>query len=518
MTTQAPAPTDGILRCFPGGGVHPSAAPASPHLPCALDQGTRPSSTRCHGGRCLLAAAALTAVLFCGDARADPPAPSHPGVATQEMTGQGDPRHRVEEAIRTAERWIEAGEPERALALLRRLVRVARAEGLDATAIRFQAAQALLRMRRPAEAAAILGLLVESRPEVDRFQLDYAAALFALGRDDEARAVFRKVRRRESLPPVVRSNVERYLERIRARQRLQIDLDLGFWRDDNVNNAPERETVQVPLFGARLPFRLNERPVGAWVGRTGVRVRWRQPITDSRRVYIETQGSVARNTALGASAYNRTWASLSVGPRLGYPAWIAGRERPGLIRADLGAERRWRGGDAYAASLWARLGAEQAINDDWRIGGSVLLWFSRYDGEGRDRNPHGRSLGLHVGRRIGSGWLTAGGTLSREKPRSRSRRWTSYEASLSYAANLGRDWRLSARSRLAETTFGAADPVFLTRRQDRTRGLDLTVSHRSLAWEGYLPEITLSWARTTSSIELYDRELRSVRVGLRRLF
>ena len=437
---------------------------------------------------------------------------------TQEATGQGDARHRVEEAIGTAERWIEEGEPEKALALMRRMMRVARAEGLDATAIRFQAAQALLSMRRRVEAAAILRLLAESRPEVDRFQLDYAAALFALGRDDEAGAVFREVRRRESLPPVVRSNVERYLERIRARQRLQIDLDLGIWHDGNVNNAPERETVEVPLFGARLPFRLKERPVGAWVGRTGVRVRWRRPLTESRRAYFETQGSVARNTARGASEHNRTWASLSVGPRLGYTARIAGRERPGLVRADLGAERRWRGGDPYASSLWARLGVEQAITADWRIGGFSRLWITRYDGESGGLDPPGRSLGLHVGRRIGPGWLTAGGTLSGEKPSSRSRRWTSYEASLVYAAELGRDWRVSARTRLAETTFDAVDPVFLVRREDRTRGLDLAISHRSLAWEGYLPEITVSWSRTESAIELYDRELRSVRVGLRRLF
>ena len=397
-------------------------------------------------------------------------------------------------------------------------MRIAQAEGLDATAIRFQAAQALLRMRRPAEAATILGQLAESRPEVDRFQLDYAAALFALGRDDEAGAVFRAARRRESLPPAVRSNVERYLERIRARQRLQIDLDMGFWHDGNVNNAPERETVEVPLFGTRLPFRLNERPVGAWVWRTGVRARWRRPLTESRQTYIETQGSVARNSALGASEHNRTWASLSAGPRLGYTVRIAGRERPGQIRADLGAERRWRGGDPYASSLWARLGAEQAITGDWRIGGSLRLWITRYDGESGDLNPDGRSLGLHVGRRIGPGWLTVGGTLSREEARSRSRRWTSHGAWLAYAAEFGRDWRVSARSRLAETTFGAADPVFLVRREDRTRGLDLTVSHRSLAWEGYLPEVTLSWSRTESAIELYDSELRSVRVGLRRLF
>ncbi len=68
------------------------------------------------------------------------------------------------------------------------------------------------RCGEPAEAAQILGQLAESRPEVERFQLDYALALFALGRDGEAESVFRAMRRRKFLPPVVRSNVEQYLE------------------------------------------------------------------------------------------------------------------------------------------------------------------------------------------------------------------------------------------------------------------------------------------------------------------
>ena len=420
--------------------------------------------------------------------------------------------------MRTAERWIDTGEPEKALALLRDAVEAARAGGADTTAVRFMAARALLKMRRYAEAAVILGQLAEARPDVDRLPLDYAAALFALRRDDEAEAVFQNVRRREDLPSAVRRNVEGFLELIRARQRWRIDLDVGFWRDDNVNNAPEHETVDVPLFGGVLPITLDERPVRAWVVRTGARLRWREPITASGRTYVETRASVARNTAVGASEHNPTWASLSTGPRVGYVVDIAGRRRSGVVRANVGAERRWRGGDAYAASLWAGLGVDQAITGVWRAGSFARLWTTRYDGESGDVHPHGRSLGLHVSRRIGTGWLTVGGTLSRERPERQSLRWKGREASLGYTADFGRDWHMSVRASLIETDFDADHPLFLKRREDRTRRLGLTVSHRALAWEGYLPEITLSWARTTSTIPLYDRELRILRVGLRRLF
>ncbi len=75
------------------------------------------------------------------------------------------------------------------------------------------------------------------------------------------------------------------------------------------------------------------------------------------------------------------------------------------------------------------------------MGGFYRFWFTLYYGESKILDPHGRYFGLHVGRRIGPGWLTAMGTLSREEPGLRRRRWTSYEASLAYAAEFGRGRR-----------------------------------------------------------------------------
>ena len=84
--------------------------------------------------------------------------------------------------------------------------------------------------------------------------------------------------------------------------------------------------------------------------------------------------------------------------------------------------------------------------------------------------------------------------------------------------DIGRDWSAAVQAGLTRTEFDEEEPLFLTRRDDRTHSIHMTVSHRGLAWEGYLPELTLSWSETSSSIPLYDRELPMVRVGLRRLF
>lgn len=466
-----------------------------------------------------IAGAAVLAVVSACCWAGEPAAPGPAPEVEQGARGMapGDLQRRLDAAVLQAKQRIEAGAPREALALLRLALQEAQSVGADTTAIRFVAAQALLRMARFAEAAEILARLAEEQPESDRVQLDYAAALFALGRDEEAAAIFREMRRRD-LPPMVRRNVEGFLERIHARQRLRIDLDMGFWRDDNVNNAAERETVEAPIFGTLLPLTLDERPVRAWVVRAGAQLRWSRPLRGRRGTYIETRAAAARNTALGAGAHNRTWASLSVGPRVGYTASIAGRRRFGQVHADLGFERRWRSGDPYAASLWLGLGLDQAVADGWRAGGSTRLWTTRYARQDGNVDPRGRSFGLRGSRRLGAGWLTAAGTYSRERPARRDLRWTSHAFSLGYAASFTWDWNLSIRAHLANTGFAGAHPLFRIRREDRTRGIFLAVSHRALAWRGYLPELILRWEQTRSNLPLYDRQLRSVQLGLRRLF
>ena len=470
-----------------------------------------------------IAAAAIFSVLISGgEGWAQEAESTGTGAAAQEAetaaSVESGARQRIERALRTADGWVANGELGKGLALLREVLPFAEAHGADTTPIRFLMAQALMRLRRHEEAAVILAKLVAEQPAEDRFVLDYAATLFALGLDDDARAVFRKVRSERELPPVVRRNVERFLERIRARQPLRIDFDLGFWHDNNVNNAPERETVEVPVFGAPLSFTLNEQPVSAWVARTGVQARWRHPLDDSRRVTLETRASIARNTALGASEHNRTWARASFGPRFRYSTELTGRPRPGMVLADVGAERRLRGGDGYATSLWTGLGVRQTFTRNWNAGLFTRLWATRYDGQDGDADPVGRSVAVKIRRGIGPGWLTVGGKLARAEPKVRNLRWTSRTVSLAYSADVGRGWNLSLRGSLIRTRFDDEHPLFRVRRDDRSYGAGLTVSHRSLSWEGYLPEFTLSWRRTASNIPVYDRKLRSMQVGLRRLF
>ncbi|MDE0176510.1 MAG: surface lipoprotein assembly modifier [Defluviicoccus sp.] len=392
------------------------------------------------------------------------------------------------------------------------------APGADPIGPRFRQAQELMRAGRFAEAEPILRWILRTRPDLPRVQLDHALVLFRLGRDDEARELFLKVRRRPDLPAAVQRNVEDFLERIRARDPLHIGLDFGLWHDRNVNNASEAETVEIPVFGTRLPFRLNERPVSAWVARTGANVRWRKPV--SPRAHIEVTSAVARNSAIGHSEYDRDTASLSVGPRIRYFVGGAGT-RPlfGQVNMEVGVRKQWHGGHGHSHTGWIGLGVDQAVAPDWRIGAYVSRWVTGYNEDASSAiEPTGQSLYLGVSRRVGPGWLTLGGRMSGEHTKRENRRWAGREAILSYGATLWRDLGVSARASLGDREYDGKEALVQKQRKDDTYGLDVKLSHRALALEGFLPELNLGWSKTASTVVLYDRTTRTARLGMRRLF
>ena len=393
---------------------------------------------------------------------------------------------------------------------------VSDAPAADPVGPRFREAQDHMRAGRFEQAEPILRWILRTNPELVRAQLDHALVLFQLGRDDEAKKIFLSIRHKPDLPFAVRRNVEDFLERIRARAPFQLGFDFGLWRDENVNNASEAETVDIPVFGTTLPFTLDERPQAAWVARTGVNLRWRKPV--SPQTHLEVRTAASRDTAIGEPDFNRTHVSVSVGPRIRYFLGGAG-QRPlfGQVNADLGAQRHWRGGDGYSTVGWLGLGADQAISANWRIGAQASYWKTAYDEGANAIEPTGQSYYAGVSRRIGPGWLTVGGKMSREMTKRENRRWKGREATVSYGATLWRDLSVSARASLGDREYEGME-VVQKRRSDDIYAVDVKLSHRALAIEGFLPVLNLGWSRTASSVVLYDRTARTARIGMRRLF
>lgn len=425
------------------------------------------------------------------------------------------PEEQYRQLIMAAGRQLQQGKPAQTLPLLAQATELL--DGRATPDILFLAAQAHMGLGNRKAATQILGRLAKEYPQVDRLQLDYAAMLYAVGRDEEADAIFRDVREKNNVPTPVKRNIEKFLEGIHRRKSLLIDYELGVWKDDNVNNATEVDEVEIPLFGG-LRFTVNEKPVKAWVVRTGVSLLHRMPLREDGSLRLHTRAGLARNTARNAQAHNRTWLNFSTGPQLHYLMDFAGRKLPGRIGADIGYEKRWQGGDPYSGSAWVRLSTRQHLSKQWSVGGYVRHWDTRYS-EGSSRlEPKGQALNLYTEHVFQDARITAGWTVSTEHPDQPTQRWKSHQGMLGYETVFGPNWHMSAVATLSENRYKGFNSFFMRRRKDQHRNLHVTVSNRALSWNGYLPELTFGLTETKSNIVLYDRDNFTVRLDLQKLF
>ncbi len=430
---------------------------------------------------------------------------------------QNNPKEQYRKLIMEAGQRLQQGRPDQTLLLLEQASRVL--GGQVTPDILFLAAQAHMGLGNREKATQILEQLAKKYPEVDRIQLDYAAMLYSMGRDEEADAIFREIREKEHVPEPVKRNVEKFLERIHQRKSLLVDYDFSVWKDDNVNNAAEVDYVDIPLFGRLLRFRVNEKPKEAWVVRTGVNLFHRMPLREDGSLRLNSRVGFARNTARNAKEHNRSWLNLSTGPQWFYLTEFAGHKLPGYAGADIGYEKRWRGGDPYSGSAWVRLSARQSLPGHWALGGYVRYWDTQYSEGSSQVEPKGQALNLYAERAFRSARVTAGWTVSTEHPDLISQRWKSHQGMLAYET-VFRTWRVSAVATLSESRYKGVDTSSFPRkrRKDQHRNFNVTVSNRAFSWEGYLPELTVSLVETKSNIALYERDNLTLRLGFQKLF
>ena len=453
---------------------------------------------------------------------ADEPAVTDTGKSAETRIGfareepPADLKETYKRLIVEASGQLRQGNPVQTLQLLTRATQLLE-EGATVD-ILFLAAQAHMRLGNHEVARWILEQLAKQYPHIGRFQLDHAAMLYSLGRDEEADVAFRKIHAKKDLPEPVQRNVEKYLQRIYQRRSLLIDYDFSVWKDDNVNNAAEIDHVEVPLFGG-LRFTVNEKPIEAWVAGTAVSLLHRMPLREDGRLRMHSKFRLARNTARNAAEYNRTWLNLSTGPQWYHLMEFFGQRLPGHVGADIGYEKRWRGGNPYSGSTWIRFSARQSLSAQWSVGGYVRYWDTRYSNEDFSQlEPKGQALNLyteHVSRntRVIMGW-----TVSTEHPDQPTQRWKSHQGMLGYETVFGLNWHVSVLASLAETRYRQFDTIFQRRRKDQHKNFHVAVSNQAIAWNGYLPEFTFGTEQTKSNIDLYDRDSFILRFGFQKLF
>ena len=365
----------------------------------------------------------------------------------------------------------------------------------------FLLGQIALRLGMPERAAERFEAILVLRPGLTRVRLELARAYYLAGLDGKAREHLNRSLGDE-LPSSVEAAVEGFLRRIDRRKRWSVSVSAAILPETTRQN---RESVVI----GGVPFRLDEEaraPSGAGVLVSG-------GVSFSAEVGERTRGVFAASAA--AKFYKRSsWNETNVSGELGMTRLFDRGSVSGGVRIG----RAWTGGDPERVSHgpWLRIG--------WRVSGST-----RVDVAGNaDRRKHDA-------RDARDGWRLAaaprlvhafdGRTSLEVEPvleivtanqGHHASRLVGLGASASRAFEGGLAVSLSATAQVRRHT--ARDPLFGTRRVDRTLRLAVRVIHRSFRFRGFEPYIGVSLERTRSSIPIHEFRIQGLVAGVARAF
>ena len=358
-----------------------------------------------------------------------------------------------------------------------------------------------LRLGIPERAAERFEAALALRPALARVRLELARAYYLAGRVDKARETFR-LSLADELPSSVEAAVESFLRHIDARKRWSVSFGANLLPQIR---RPGRESV---LIGG-VPFELDEETRVA----SGAGVLLSGGASFSPEIAKSVRGVFAASGA--AKAYERSsWNETTVSGEIG-AARILDR---GTVSGGIRLGRVWTGGDPERATLgpWAR--------GEWRLSASTRIDVAlNADRRRHDTRTARDGWRLGMAPRLAHAFnastsIAIEPVLEAESAREEhhASRLFGIGARVSRAFPGGLAVSLGASATVKRHV--GPDPLFGTRRIDRTVRLSARVRHRALAFGGFAPHVGLSLERSRSSIPVHEYRIAGVMAGVSRAF
>lgn len=398
----------------------------------------------------------------------------------------------VEAAIERARALMAAGEPGKALDLLRGLPR----EGVRRLSVLFQTGMAAVLASGKAdlsederdalldEAIAALHAILVERPDLVRVRLELARAFFLKEEDGLSRRHFDQVLAGDP-PAAVVVNIRRFLSIMRARRRWTAYAGAAIAPNSNINGASDAETILIQVFGQLLPFRRDadsrsQSGVGFSLWGGG---EYQHPLDERVRMRF---GADAARDEYGGSKFDRTFMGVHFGPR-----WLAS---PRTEFSVLGvAHRQWTAGSPDNDALGGRVEAWRGLTRT--LGANASVSWRRRDyrrRNGLDGPVTDYSLGLvwvvtpTLRTRASVGYV-------RERPKFPSARNATRLGRLGADLALPLGFTLGASGEMRWRDFKGTGRDYLTldgaRRSDRTHNLRVSVLNRAFTVLGFSPQV-----------------------------
>lgn len=425
----------------------------------------------------------------------------------------------VEAVIERARALMAAGEPGKALDLLRELPR----EGVRRLSVLFQTGMAAVAASGKAdlsederealldEAIAALHAILVERPDLVRVRLELARAFFLKEEDGLSRRHFDQVLAGNPPAPVV-ANIRRFLSVMRARRRWSAYAGAAIAPNSNINGASDDQIVYIDTAFGRLPFRRNadsrsQSGVGfsLWGGGEyqhplGDRLRWRFGADAAREEY-------------GGSRFDRTFMGVHFGPRL----LVSPRTEFSVLGV---AHRQWTAGSPDNDALGGRVEVQHGLTRT--LGANASVSWRR-----RDYRVRSALDGPVADYSLGVVWVVtptlrtrASVGYVRERPESLPNRNATRLGRLGAELALPLGFTLGANGEMRWREFKGTGRAHLTsdgaRRSDRTHILRVSLLNRAFTLLGFSPQVVFvnEVRKTNAQAQDYTRnrgELRFVR-------
>jgi len=400
--------------------------------------------------------------------------------------------------LATARLLIRAGRLEHAHAFLEQAVPGTQEERIERL---FLLGSIELRLGMSERAVERFEAILALRPELTRVRLELARAYYLAGRVDKARRTLR-VSLADELPSSVEAAVESFVQQIDARRRWSVSL--------GANLLPEtrRRDLESVLIGG-VPFVLDEEARGS----SGAGVLLSGGVSFSNELTDGVRGVLASSAA--AKSYERSsWNETTVSGEVGAARILD----QGTVSGGIRFGRVWAGGEPERTTLgpWAR--------GEWRLSGSTRIDLAL----NADRRRHdtrttrdGRRLALTarvahaVNARVAVTIEPIFEIVSAHEQHHANRLFGVGARTLrDFQGGLAVTLGASATAR----RYVGPDPLFATRRIDRTVRVLATVRHRALRLGGFAPYIGVSLERNSSTIPVHEYGIAGVMAGVSRAF
>ena len=358
------------------------------------------------------------------------------------------------------------------------------------------------------DAITALRTILIDRPDLVRVRLELARAFF-LNRDDGlARDHFERVLAGNPPPPVI-TNVQLFLDSIRARRRWTTYFGVSLLPSTNIGRDPHENTIITIPGLPDFPFRPDETRksgvgISVWAGG-----EYHYPLAERVRLLL---GSDANLQQYPGKEFDQISLSGHAGP-----SWQAGRNTEISILANV--RKNWIGASPHSSDIGAKLQVRHRLTQRINFTGQAYWQRSDYrtnkflDGPLRDFSLYGYWLITPTVR------AEAAAGYARQRPKNplyhNVRRWGRIGVSviIPRGFTLGASYELRRKQYKGGSIFNTLDS---SPRRDRTRVLRASVYNRAFTLSGFSPQLAVTNEAQKSNGQFHNysstsAELRFVR-------